>query len=483
MKIPGALIAFALVGAVVTAGVIMDRRQEARRTVLSGTFESLPILISARVGGRVMELRVKEGETLSGDAEIARLDVAPDQAITDSLGAQATQSAARKTEVELTRLEEIARQEGVLRELEAILLKVRRGPRPEEIRGARAGVAQAKARFDEAIKGPRTEEIARARSALKEAQARLERTRRGPVEAELQRLRAEIVSAHAQESLTFRELERRRFLVAEGAMAQKLLDQAVADHVKAQKSREAAEAALRAATPRPEDVGIADAQLRQAQESLNLLLHGSRPETISAARESLNQAQANLDLLLSGSRSEDIQAAEARVAQARTVLSGLTLGAKLSQIEQANSAKLAAEKSFASSQLKSKEGIVLGRKGTVVDRILVSVGDLLSPGQPIARLSDPSDLHFRCFIPESALAKVSVGDEVQMLIDGLDRPVIGLVESVAIQGEFTPANLQTPEERGKQVFGVRVRLKEPNALVKPGIAATVQRIGSWEPRS
>jgi HlyD family secretion protein len=47
------------------------------------------------------------------------------------------------------------------------------------------------------------------------------------------------------------------------------------------------------------------------------------------------------------------------------------------------------------------------------------------------------------------------------------------VESVASRGEFTPANLQTPEERGKQVFGIRLRLKQPDARVKAGMYATV----------
>lgn len=96
-------------------------------------------------------------------------------------------------------------------------------------------------------------------------------------------------------------------------------------------------------------------------------------------------------------------------------------------------------------------------------------------------MSDPSDLHLRVYVPEGNLASVHVDGPVKIEIDGMKEWLDGIVESVATQGEFTPANLQTPEERGKQVFSVRIRLAKPNSAVKPGMAATVRRIGTWEP--
>ncbi len=480
MKIPRPLIALVVVGTIITAGVWLDRRQQVRRSILSGTFESQPILVSSRIGGRVAEILAKEGDALTSERTIIRLETTPDQAQTEALAALANQAGAKKAELVAGRTEEIARQRAVISELESTLLKARRGARPEEIRGARAAVAQAKARLDEAERGPRLEEIARAVAAENEARIRFEKVRRGPSDADLQKLRSDIVSAHAQEVLAGTELERRRVLVAEGAIAQKLLDQAVADFVSAQKRREAAEATLRAVTPRPEDVGIAEAQLRQAGEALKLLRAGSSVETIVGAREALKQAQANLDLLLAGSRAEDITAAEARLAQAKVVLSGLEQGSRVSQVEQATSAKNSADLNYLSSQARSAEGNVLGRTGTVIERILVAKGDLIAPGQTIARLADPSDLHLRLFIPESALAKVKIGDEAALVVDGIHESFLALVESISTQGEFTPANLQTPEERGKQVFAVRLRLKPPDARIRAGMAVTVTKIGSWE---
>lgn len=65
------------------------------------------------------------------------------------------------------------------------------------------------------------------------------------------------------------------------------------------------------------------------------------------------------------------------------------------------------------------------------------------------------------------------------MFDGIDGLIKGRVESIDQSGQFTPANLQSPDERAKQVFGIRIRLAQPDARVKAGMYATVKRMGSW----
>ena len=48
------------------------------------------------------------------------------------------------------------------------------------------------------------------------------------------------------------------------------------------------------------------------------------------------------------------------------------------------------------------------------------------------------------------------------------------MESVASQGEFTPRNLQTADERADQVFATRVRIEEGNDVLRAGMAALVR---------
>jgi HlyD family secretion protein len=47
----------------------------------------------------------------------------------------------------------------------------------------------------------------------------------------------------------------------------------------------------------------------------------------------------------------------------------------------------------------------------------------------------------------------------------------GRVTEISQQAEFTPRNVQTPEERVKMVFAVKVTLPNTEGLLKPGMPA------------
>jgi hypothetical protein len=67
-----------------------------------------------------------------------------------------------------------------------------------------------------------------------------------------------------------------------------------------------------------------------------------------------------------------------------------------------------------------------------------------------------------------------LGKEVSVTVDTFgDTAFSGSVEQIAAQGEFTPRNVQTREERTHQVFGVRVRLKDGDRKLRAGMAADV----------
>ncbi len=48
-----------------------------------------------------------------------------------------------------------------------------------------------------------------------------------------------------------------------------------------------------------------------------------------------------------------------------------------------------------------------------------------------------------------------------------------MVEQIARAAEFTPRNVQTVDERIKQVFGIKVRLDNHEAKLRAGMAADV----------
>jgi HlyD family secretion protein len=50
----------------------------------------------------------------------------------------------------------------------------------------------------------------------------------------------------------------------------------------------------------------------------------------------------------------------------------------------------------------------------------------------------------------------------------------GEVSFIATEGEFTPRNLQTQEDRVQQVFAVKVRTNSAGGKLRPGMTATVE---------
>ena len=80
----------------------------------------------------------------------------------------------------------------------------------------------------------------------------------------------------------------------------------------------------------------------------------------------------------------------------------------------------------------------------------------------------------RVFVPEPWLGLVKVGETVRVRVDSFpDKDFEGTVEQVNRQAEFTPRNVQTVEERIKQVFGVKIRLSNSEDKLRAGMSADV----------
>src|SRR5262249_41512333 len=96
---------------------------------------------------------------------------------------------------------------------------------------------------------------------------------------------------------------------------------------------------------------------------------------------------------------------------------------------------------------------------------------MLTANQQVATLLLPHTW-VRVYVPEPWLGHIRLGDQVKVRVDshpGTDFP--GVVEQIARQAEFTPRNVQTVEERVKQVFGVKVRLDSKE--LRAGMSADV----------
>jgi HlyD family secretion protein len=111
---------------------------------------------------------------------------------------------------------------------------------------------------------------------------------------------------------------------------------------------------------------------------------------------------------------------------------------------------------------------------SILEVLSVKVGDVLAPNREVATLILPQHLWVRVFVPEPWLGLIKVGDPVRVQVDSFPgKDFDGTVEQVNRQAEFTPRNVQTVEDRIKQVFGVKIRLPNTEDKLRAGMSADV----------
>lgn len=112
--------------------------------------------------------------------------------------------------------------------------------------------------------------------------------------------------------------------------------------------------------------------------------------------------------------------------------------------------------------------------GTVLARIR-EPKEFAPAGTKLVTVADLSRPYAYVFVPQTMLARLSLGQEVEGLLPELDmKAVKGRVEHIRSEAEFTPKNVQTREERTRLVFGVKVAFDNAERLLKPGMPIEVR---------
>lgn len=194
------------------------------------------------------------------------------------------------------------------------------------------------------------------------------------------------------------------------------------------------------------DAAIRDADSQSAQ--LEFLRSDAKRQQDLLTRHVVSPNDAERADSASKAQEKGVEAAQMRVIQAR---------AQLADID---------------AQLKEMQ--VVAPAESILEVLNVKVGDVLPPNGEVATLLLPEHLWVRVYVPETWLGKIKLGEQVRVRVDsfpGQDFP--GEVEQINRQAEFTPRNVQTVEDRIKQVFGVKVRLPNNDDRLRAGMAADV----------
>lgn len=232
------------------------------------------------------------------------------------------------------------------------------------------------------------------------------------------------------------------------------------------------------------------AGLAQAQAQLDLSLAGARDEDVRRARAQLAEAQAaaksaQTDLArmrrlfekqtVTQKQLDDAQSLADRTAAAadaaEQALARQVRGNRQEEIRMAQ-----AQLDQAKARLAQMEKAIADCTVTIPATGFVTLrnreeGEYVTPGAPLATLSLLDEVWLSVYIPETRLGKVKLGQSARVRIDGDPKEYPGTVTFVAGEAEFTPRNVQTPEERAKLVYRVKITLPNPQGVFKPGMPA------------
>ena len=271
--------------------------------------------------------------------------------------------------------------------------------------------------------GFRGEEKSQAKAKFDQLQARLDLLKSGPRQEEIEAARGRLVLAKAERKLADQTFQRVTRLTRENAVSRQEYDNA----------REALEAAS------------ANASVRQQE----------------------------LKLLQNGAREEELREATARVEEARQAWLLMERGYRSEEIERAKAARDSAKAALEAIRRRKEELNIKSPIDGIVEAMDLQPGDVVAAGAPVLSMLDKNKIWLRAYIPQSRVS-VQVGQRVRLTVDGYPQePFEGTVSFMARQAEFTPSNVQTPEERSKQVFRIKVAIDDHRDLLRPGMMADV----------
>ncbi|MEZ6044040.1 MAG: HlyD family efflux transporter periplasmic adaptor subunit [Planctomycetaceae bacterium] len=288
---------------------------------------------------------------------------------------------------------------------------------------AASNLAEQQAHLQELQAGFREEEITQAEAHREQLAAHLLELKNGPRKQEIKSAKARVDLAQAELKLAKLKHGRMQTLFNREAASTEEMDEA--------------DTALQVAT----------ANLTVREEELALLFEGTRAESIAQAEAQLKEAEAAWKLRVNGYRKEDIQQAEAAVQAAEAALK--VIDAEVEEL--------------------TVSAPVIG----TIEAVDLQPGDLVQTNAPVISLLDHSHMWVRAFVPENRQA-VDIGDKVTLTVDAFpDEEFQGNISYVARRAEFTPRNVQTSDERAKQVFRIKVELPKETSRLRPGMAVDV----------
>jgi len=411
---------------------------ETGKLTASGTFSANDTSIAPELSGKVREVSVLEGESVTVGQTLFKIDAEVSQAQYDQ--AAATVSSAEAA-----------------------------------VEASRAQAASAEAQYQLALQGAHLQDMPTRKTAwfntlpgdYREVWYFSETELIEAAQTQVTSAEKALATAHTELANEQNKASSKDFMAAEKrlALAQVSLTVAKATLTQAQTagSTKLVDAAV-------ESKDVAQAEFDSALLDYQRMLTTSAADSINLTRSRVAVAQASLDnardallALQTGDQSLQVVAAQKASEAAASMVKQAEAG--LEQAKQMrNMAQLQLDRTTVTSPV---DGVVLTRN--------VEVGDLAVAGGTVMRVANLDTLDLVVYLPEDQYGQVNIGDVVYITVDSFAGGSFkGSIVRISDEAEFTPKNVQTESGRKSTVYAVKIQVLNPDHKLKPGMPADVE---------
>lgn len=229
----------------------------------------------------------------------------------------------------------------------------------------------------------------------------------------------------------------------------------------------------------------AEAQIAKAKDAVD--------KALSIEREARSDAQRFRDLAAKDEASiqqrdqagmrwevaqKDIASSRSALIQANKELAQAELGWKRIRAKEAEVEALERQRDQAYAVVDEVQSVLKDMtitaptSGTITTR-MVDVGEVIAAGTPLLEIVDLDRLYLKVYVPEVQIGKLRLDLPARIYTDAFpEQPFDATVRYIASKAEFTPKEVQTPDERVKLIYAVKLYVKEnPDHRLTPGLPA------------
>lgn len=233
--------------------------------------------------------------------------------------------------------------------------------------------------------------------------------------------------------------------------------------------------------------GVDKAEASRAQAVRDAERYRALAERGSLGRQRSEQAAMSADVAAG-----ELETARANLVRAERQLAQSRLGDRRVAAERDRVAALDARLAQANAAVAGAASVladltIVAPSAGVVTTRFVEAGEVVPAGAPLLTVVDLDRLYLKVYVAEREIGRLHLGLPARVYTDAFpNRPFAATVNYIASRAEFTPKEVQTPDERVKLVYAAKLYLDEnPDHRLTPGLPADAvirwEKDAPWRP--